>query len=167
MGLFYAGQKLRASDLNNAFSTYAVKATTLTVNNSTAYVNDPELVIPLVANSSWIVETTLYYVTLAAAGAKANLTVPTGATMTYGNDSLSLTATTTANAIDRGLVFAGGGGHGLGGAGLANPVASYPRAFVVIGSTAGNLQFQFAQATANASNTQLMPGSFMRLTRTA
>lgn len=163
--LFYAGQKLRASDLNNAISTNVVKATTLTVNNSTTYVNDPELFIPLVANSVWIIEFTLFYSSLAAAAAKVNLTVPSGGAFTFGNDSLSLTATTTANAIDRGVVFAGGGGHGLGAAGVGNPVVSYPKGYCSIGATAGNAQLQFAQDTANASNTVLMPGSTMKLTR--
>lgn len=164
MGLFSAGGLIVAASLN-AIDTVVRKTANLTVNNSTTYVSDTELTVALVASSTWALELFLLYQSATAAAAKVNLIGPSGWSMSLGNDSLVSSATGTGASIDRGVVVAGGAGHAMGSAGATTAVHSHPGGFVQIGSTAGSVTVQFAQLTANASNTTLLPGSWMKLTR--
>lgn len=164
MALFAAGGVITSASLN-AIDTIVRKASNLTVNNSTTYVSDTELTVALAASSTWSLELFLLYQSATAAAAKVNMSGPSGWSMSLGNDSLVSSSTGTGASIDRGVVVAGGAGHAMGSAGATTPTHSCPKGFVQIGSTAGSVTVQFAQLTANASNTTLLPGSWMKLTR--
>lgn len=126
------------------------------VNNSTTFVNDSDLFTSVAANATYEFRADIRYSTNATADLKIGWTFPAGLTMKYSalvipaaGGALSLFALdqTSPLAVD-------GTGSVMRLAGL-----------VFVSSTAGTLQFQFAQNTANASNSFTQAGSYISFTQ--
>jgi hypothetical protein len=139
-------------------------ATDLTVNNS-ATLTASGLTLPVEANATYEVTGFVTYNTSQTADAVIGWTVPTGATMGWTPDSLFVSSTSASGSVYRTLANAAQTGI-LGGPGAANGVAQ-PHGTLVTGSTAGNLTLTFAQSTAEVSNTVLLTGSWLKLTKIA
>ena len=160
-----AGQRLRMnSDATApAWGTISDNASVVfktadeSVNNSIALQNDDHLFLAMTANEKWEAKIVLYLVDNFTSGDSANfkfaITVPSGAAIQYRTVAL-----TTASAIAQFTAFASGGAISVQA--LASVSSIYAiHALVQNGGTAGNLQFQWAQATANTYNTTLKAGS--------
>lgn len=151
--------------ITQAYGIWAVKAADNTpVNNSTTLVNDAELFVPVAANTVYDVVAKVFYTTGATPDIKLGFTFPSG-TMSWAGvgavDSLSA-ATTNATVADNAWTSAASGQTLSFGGGVGSALAVLAGTLRV-GPVAGNLQLQFAQATANASNTLTKADSSLRV----
>ena len=124
-----------------------------TVNNSNTLQDDDDLVIAVGANEVWYFEALLLCSSNTTADYKFNVTVPSGATLTW-------VLLGPLNTDDTPSVSAGAGIAGnqdIGGAAVRIMI----RGMLRVSSTAGNLQLQWAQNTANASDTKVLTDSWL------
>jgi hypothetical protein len=136
----------------------AVKSSNQTVNGSDVLTNVTGMSFSVVANAVYAGELVLYYNSGATPDIKFGLTVPSGATGTWGGLGYDFTPVLLAfGPID--ITTA------LGFGGLAADRAAFIRVALTISSTPGTVQLQFAQSTSNASNTTLLAGSWMKFDR--
>jgi hypothetical protein len=145
-------------------SMVAVKTTDNTVNNNATLANDAQLTLPVEANTTYTLEMYVDYSSATAADAKIGLVVPASATWSVAPNGMLTTVAATSGSVETAPSVTAGnlqfGGNGAGVHLTANPVG-----WLKTAGTAGNVVVQFAQATANASNTLLYTGTWIRLTR--
>ena len=122
-----------------------------TVNNSTTLVNITGLVAALEANKLYAILAALCFATGAVPDIKWAWTVPTGATFQVVNRIIDLGA-------DR-EQSTSGTASSISADGSQDIIMSM--GWVKTGANAGNLQPQFAQATADASDTKMLIGSWL------
>lgn len=151
---------------------YIAKTADETINSSTTLQNDDHLVLSVVANAVYLFTLDLYMTesTDYVGDFKMSFTCPTGATFDMhgaGAHATSFTGGTSSDgewigklaATSAAATLAFGVGNVLTG------VRIYGR--LVMSSTAGNFQLQWAQNTSDASGTTLKAGSYMAMTRVA
>lgn len=163
---FLALQELTAADLNAAFTAvtplFVRKTSNETVNNSAVLQNDDALVLTMEASSSYLLSLRLIVNTGTTPDFKFTFTVPAGTTgsihvfegstpstaaaVLQGPFSLTATSAFSGIAADQVLLVQG---------------------VVVVSTTAGNLQLQWAQNVANASDTIVGSNSYMMLQKVA
>lgn len=161
-----AGQRITASLLTSMLPLFVVKAADETVNNSATFQSDNELVLAVVANATYLLDMHVLYQSGTTPDLSIAFSVPAGTTMAWSPHGLDqLVSGNAGNVFLTKLSEAQGAG--LGGAGTTTPVAARICGLVQVSSTAGNLQFRWAQLTINASNTTVFAGSWMKLTRVA
>lgn len=127
-------------------------------NNDAALADDPVLKLPMSINSSYICWTHAVYSSATTADLQYAFTRPSGAT--FASD-WSVLATNAAGAFAYSL--SGPGPNSVGGVGVGVNTVLDTWGRVANGANAGNLQFQWAQAAAIASDTFVRAGSFMIL----
>ena len=132
-------------------STLVTKTADETVNNSTTLQDDDHLVFAMAANTSYIIEAVfLLNATGTTPDFKFGWTVPAGCAMFWG--LLTGTRWTGASVLlDETATRTSSGVNGTTG-------AAY-RAFVRNGANAGNLQLQWAQNVADASDSKVLKHS--------
>ena len=130
------------------------KETTETVNNTTTLQNDDELFFPVAANEICEVSFFLRVNSSAVADLKVAITVPTGGSALYSKQGDVVTLEKTEGQ---------GSSLSTGGADEHYVV----RGIVVNGATAGNVQLQWAQNTAEVSNSSVLLNSFLIARRLA
>ena len=153
---------ISAARLNNLETQYAeamadarviaIKAADETVNNSTVLQNDDELTLAVEANTLYLLNIILVTNSGATPDFKFKITLPAGATM-YGRVEdpspgvgFSPQQFTEATAS---VAFAGTG----------SAYVTFIKAGVIIAGTAGNVTLQWAQNTAEVSDTKVLTGS--------
>lgn len=146
---FQAGQRLTAADLNAALGLAVIKGADQSLLNNSSLQDDNALILALTAGAAYDFTAYLNYEG-AATGAgdlKFNWLVPSGANLRYTyhcSSTSGLAPLTGVTATAATIVNAGSNGAGtLMGADMTGTL--------IVGSSAGNLQLQWAQATANAS----------------
>lgn len=159
---FVAGQDLTASYVNQTIDNAGVMAyqgaDSSPVNNSTTLVASTYLTIPVVANGFYIYEDNILYDTNSTADFQCLIVCPNfSANGPISRVFLNTSSTITVNA-DTSLSTAAGGSA----VGTVWPIR---RSGLLSIGVAGTVSIQFAQNTANASNTLLKIGSWIRLTR--
>jgi hypothetical protein len=155
---FSAGQKVTAAQLNMLIPVFVRQvADTSPVNNSTTLVNDTEMVFPVAALTTYEIRGRILFTSATAADIKIGWTFPTGLTMFY---SVTGFQGATFSSFD----YIQTGNPTCEGAGVSTNDEFMIMGIVVVSSTAGNLQLQFAQNTLNASNTVIKAGSHIILT---
>lgn len=144
--------------LLNQMNVFARKTANQTVNNSTTLVNDTHLSWAVVANAVYELDLHPVYSSSTVADIKFGWTFPTGLTMTWEYVGITLAgALTVAGGLTQTSVLAQGGTGGV--------VPVVFTGIVIVGSTAGTLRLQWAQNTAEASNTVMQTGAHGRLSR--
>lgn len=170
---FLALEELTAANLNAAFTAVTTSVTAITplfvrktsdetVNNSAVLQNDDALLLAMSASSTYLLDLRLIVNSGTTPDFKFTFTVPasttgsiqifegstpsTAAAVLQGPFSLTATSATSGIAGDQIILVQG---------------------VVVVSSTAGNLQFQWAQNTANASDTKVKANSYMMLQKVA
>lgn len=157
---FLAGEILTAANLNNNLDrAVVIKAADQTVNNSAALQNDTHLVLPVVANAKYWMYLGAVQNSNATANFKIDFTAPAATTWHFGFFDFGSSAANEQFGITNSL----GAVAGITGA-AANSVCQVTGWFVT-GANAGNLQFRWAQDTANVSNTIVRAGSILLLLR--
>jgi|SRR5215469_7841692 len=159
------GDVLAAADMNLwTVPIVVIKPSDTARNNTTTMTNDPDLVLPVAASSTYHINGLILYdgPTAGASDLKSTFTIPAGASGMYfalrqglgggfaGNQSNNWTDTVTSNTIAVGTIM------NLSVKGI-----------LVVGGTAGNLTLQWAQNTANATNTHIKAQSFLTAQRIA
>lgn len=147
----YAGGQVTADDIQGVAPLAAVKKNdTSSAVNSTAYANDPDLLLNLAASSVYRFLFTPFFTAVAGSDMAIQFTVPSGATLTfssiYQGTSVALDARTQSNS---GARYAGSG-TSLRGAIMAGTILT---------SSAGLFRVQFGQATAGATAAVMKAGS--------
>lgn len=133
------------------------------VNNSAVLQNDDELVIALQANKTYEISGHLLFIAATSAvDAKVALTCPAGASIAWSAIGMdpAVAAGNTGAGTWTGSV-ASGGTVPVGVSSAYTPVLI--RGTILMGVTAGNLQLQWAQNTATASNLTLKAGSNLKV----
>jgi hypothetical protein len=128
------------------------------VNNSAALQNDDHLLVAVAASAYYAGEVYLGYTSAVAAGMQVDFTAPAGATLRCSSYLASGVATPFGPTNALGAV------GGLPGTAAQLP---YLGRFMLTTTNAGTLQFRWAQAVANASNTTVHQGSWLALRRVA
>jgi len=142
------------------------KTAAQTVNNSTVLVNDSQLLLPVVANAKYIVDFFLVFQSSTAADLQVAFTGPAGATFTwtlFGQGSGAASGIGTI--LTSTSVIGDGGELNAGGIGVAAPLACRVVGTLTTVGTAGTFQFRWAQAGADATNSQVLPDSYLSLRR--
>lgn len=134
----------------SAANTFArvVKKADETVDTSTTFQDDDELVVALSANKTYYGVLRIFFTSATDADFKYKFTIPSGATAIGNGTAIQPTGSGTMVELAT--------GHALGSIVNENIVGINFR--VVVG-TAGNLQLQWAQNTSQASNTTVLEGS--------
>lgn len=139
-----------------------VKTANQIVNNSTVLVNDAMLLVPLPAASTYYELSALVrYTSSVAADIKFAFTVPAGTTGYIGGPGMTTaaagqTATSDWEAVTIPAV------RPYGGAGGATFTLTKVRAIVLTAATTGNARLQWAQNTADATNTTVFAFSSLK-----
>ena len=148
-----AGSTALASDILNLVKLIR-KTADETVNNSAVLQDDNELFLPMLANEVWQITLSLIVNSSAVADLKLGFTAPAGAAMySYSRyirednvvcDGFASLAAT--------LLLRGVG---------ANEMPIFLTGIVINGANAGNFQIQWAQATAEVSDTKVLTNSYI------
>lgn len=147
---------------------YAEKLSDTSRNTTTTLADDPELTVPVAANSKYLLTCMLIYSATSQAGGDLNVgwAVPASASM-QGHTSGNAASGTTA-ADDLNTSFSESTTMSFGVIGTAAPwTAALLTARVVIAGTAGNVVLRWCQATSSGINTVMRQGSFLNLDRRA
>jgi hypothetical protein len=140
------------------------KAADQSVNNSTTLVNVTDLAAGLQPGARYELILFLIYDAAAAADAKIGWTVPSGTTMDWAPVAPGTGATAAPFPLDI-AARAVASTPALGAVAVGTKIIAMARGRVVVGSTGGTLQLQFAQQTADPSNATVFAGSWLRLER--
>lgn len=156
--------------LSDIIDNYVIKAADATPRIVTTIINDGDLVFPVVANAVYDVLIHVRFGALLAAGIRTAWTVPTG---TSGNrvclgPGSSNVAQTDANTTELRWAV-----HGYATVvNYTNPRNSTSlqtfleeKAILSVGSTAGSVNFQWGQWTANATGTFVTANSYVKYRR--
>lgn len=154
-----AGDQLRAAVLSSLITEVraleAHKTADETVNNSATFQNDNELVVPVAANSIYLVELDAVQSSGTAPDFKFTFTLPSGAT-----GYLNVFAHAESNVVTS-LVGLPTATFALAGVG-AN-ARFMARGYIITSTTAGNAQLQWAQNGAAVSDTIVRQGGTLVL----
>lgn len=146
--------------------TMLMKTANQVVNNSSTLVNDTHLVLPVAANEVWKFELSLIITSNATADFKMGWSVPSGTTMRWAPlrfGSSSDWMLDSSGAAGQTALITESGTHGFN-----TPTTEFGlavRGFIFVSTTAGNVNFQWAQNFATAVNTTVGRGSCMEARR--
>ena len=120
------------------------------VNGSTTYQDDDELFIPVLANERWVIDAHILVDSGTTPDMKFKWTVPSGTVINWERVHLG------------GAPLLAAGERVESGAGVGTVRLLEYRLIVNVGSTAGNIQLQWAQNVSDASNTTVFAGSVLK-----
>lgn len=136
------------------------------VTSSTTAQNDDQLLLSVEANADYELTTMIIYTADTGGKLAITWTAPAGATLDWIHGSADSTVSATS-----GITWWGSGtiatSHSIGAAGTGTPCIARPYGILRIGSTAGTLQFKWAQMLSNVNATTVKSGSFIQLRRLA
>jgi hypothetical protein len=141
------------------------KPTTESVTSSTTFQDDNHFTFSVLANSAYALESYIPYDGAAAGDLKMQFTGPALASMFFTNFGANTAAPAEYNVVVETLAAAGSA-RGVA-ANDATVMSCQPKGTLVVGATAGTLQFQWAQFVSNATATRILGGAWMRLTKIA
>jgi hypothetical protein len=145
---------------------HVIKTADETVTNSSTVQNDDQLFVPLLANSAYWFECMLIYDGIQAADIKIGFAFPAGASLVWTHGGLDIGSTGLNGEVSR-----AGRSAATGDAGCPNGSTGGTRVYmpvegrVATSGTAGNLQLQWSQNTANATGTIMGVDSVMIVQR--
>lgn len=141
----------------------AVKTTDKTVISSTTLTDDTQLVLPVAAGTTYLLQGYLIYSSATGPDAKIGLTVPASTTWQMSPFGLLTSVAATSGSLETAVSTVSG--IAMGGNGTGVKVAALVTGTVVVAATAGTVAVSFAQNTSTATNTVLHTGSWLQLTR--
>lgn len=157
------GQDLLAADVNSWFVPLAaVKSANESVTSSTLLQNDNELLLPVAASATYEWELFADYDggTQGAADLQWGWAVPAGASMDYTAAYLG-----TAGTAQVGQQFTAASTPAAGTNGAGSHRAVRLSGIIAVSTTAGNMQWKWAQNTSNATATTVYPNSYLTAVR--
>ena len=163
------GSQLTAALLTSMQEVFVVKAGDTPRASTTVLANDPDLSLPVPANSKWWVEMFIAASAVSAADIKTAWSVPAGAT---GNRRISGPGSTSNDALSDN-VTSRWGVHGFtsamvyGARSGGNQFQFQEICMVTVAGTAGNIVLQWAQQVSDATATTVYADSYIRARRVA
>lgn len=159
-----AGDAPTADQLNRV--RLAVKSAGQIVNNSAALANDTELTIAVSANTVYAFQLSLLFTSGTTPDVKWGFTFPTGATCAWGAVRMvSSSGGVTGDGDFGAYASATSGSSTVNAAGTGGVQIALTSGALIVGANAGSLTVQWAQNTANASDTTVHVGSSLLVTR--
>jgi hypothetical protein len=135
---------------------------------SDAALTNTDLAVAMVANGVYIFEAILNVAGATTGDAQHTFTVPSGATGWWAHHAPNLaTASGSATSMDAGAGLVFGTGRSIGTVGVATKTLCIAKGIVVMSSTPGNLQHQFAQQASDPTASTLFANSFLKAERVA
>lgn len=161
------GDYVTADLLTSMLPVQVVKQADESVSSNATPQDDNELVLPVEANATYLLTMWVAYTsTSETPDFRCDFTVPSGADLqrtVYGTDA-AITGTSTGTVVQS-LNTAAGTDDGRGA--INGGLTAHVWGRLTVSSTAGNIQFRWAQVTSNAAAVVVKAGSWMRLERTA
>jgi len=154
-----ANAQLR-DNMNYLYRSYARKTGNTSVTSSTAFIDDPHLLLPLLANEVFAFEGFLLYTGLTAGDLKLAFTVPASATGGWG--VLGADDVTTTNVeVSAFTAFGDANFVQVGALGSGTFAGVFIQGTVVNSTTPGNLQLRWAQAASSGTSTTINANSYL------
>ncbi len=145
--------KRGSGNYKSSYLTTTVKTSNQTVNNDTTFQSDTQMVHALKPNRTYSMFFPLMFSSNATADIKVKWLIPTGASGKMGR---SQSSPQVLNSITSSTILGGTNGN------TNRCCVLY--GFIIMGSTAGNMQFEWAQGTADVSDTIVLQGTQLILT---
>lgn len=161
----YAGTRLTAALVRSWLPLTVVKTSTESITSSTTLQNDDELLLPVEASAQYILGGMIRYQASSAGDLKLAWSYPTGATMNWVPHGIGSAETTLVGQILTQSQTISSQPTLGGPAGLTS--IARLTGHLIVSTTAGNLQLQWAQGTSDATATSILSGSHLRLERIA
>ena len=159
---FAAGAEITAASLASVAPLFAFKfADQNSGQSNTSLVNDTDLNLALAANGTYAFFGMIIYSASTAADYKCQLTVPAGAALNWSAYPFIGTGGSSYSTPQNLLTPSSNTPVAMGGQGTAQSQVATVIGSVVMGATTGNLQWQFAQQSSDASNLNTRAGSFL------
>lgn len=152
---------------------YVAKTADETVTSSTTLQNDDHLVLPVAANAVYMFALDLYTIDAAdfVGDFKMSFTCPTGATFDMHGSGAHITDLASGTSSNgewlAKLACTSASANLVFGVGNTSVTGIRVHGRLVMGSTGGSFQLQWAQNASDTSGTTLKAGSYMTLTRVA
>lgn len=148
------------------FPRVIVKPSNQVVNNSSTLQNDTALKFPLLASTTYSFDLFLTYDASTAGDVKFAFTVPAGSTLSTGQLGAYTAATGNSGSVTYAAnTTSGSPPANVGGAGVGTVLTYRMRGTVIVGSTSGDLQLQWAQVTPDPTNFTVYAGSSLEVVR--
>lgn len=158
---FAAGDKPTAAQLNTLPPKFARRLSdSSAIVSNTTLANDDTLVVTPSVSVAYKVSFGVIYRSSATADLKVALTWPTGASCFWGGIGLTAADSLVMQLVEN---SASGTHVTLGGGGTGTSRCCWFEGILVMSSTAGNLQAQFAQSSTDATNTVIRAGSWLMI----
>jgi len=157
------GHRLTALDMTFIVPQVARKTsdTTLAVSSTTAQ-SDPDLTLPVVTGAVYWLSGHIFYI--GSPGAiKTGYAIPAGATLVYVDVALHNSVTAASSGITEHVIH--GSALTQKGYDATTEVGSIFSGVLTVSTTAGNITFQAAQQTSNATAPIIKAGSILSLKR--
>lgn len=135
-------------------------------NTTIVLADDPEILLPAIANATYVLTCVLVYSATSQAAGDLNVSwgVPAGAAILGHASGQPVAGTTSAD--DLVTAFADTTTLSFGVIGIAAPwTTAFLIGRLVMAGTAGNIRLRWCQATSNATNTTMRQGTFLKLDR--
>lgn len=161
---FPAGAKIRADEINEAFGLLAMAVNDTAVTNSTTAVSAAGLVLPLEADTQYVLDGYIAYSAGAAGDMQIRLHEPIGGWAGHWN-FFGLQPGAINSVGELNAVTIGGFGSLLllaGSDAFGGTLAARLLGFVATDENAGNLTVQFAQGASSGTPTVIRAGSWIR-----
>lgn len=161
---FTAGQKLRASEINDLINAVDYVNTDLSVTSSTALASS-DIAVALEANTTYVLDGFIAYNAGATGDFKIALNGPTGATGSWAAMGLATSTTASVGSINgvRLDAFTDTQVLSLGGSdSLGSALYALLRGVITTGATSGSLVLRYAQNTSNGTASILKNQSWIR-----
>jgi hypothetical protein len=150
---------------DRSFWSYIRKPTDQIVTNSTVLVNDTAFVTAVPAAGVFAWEHFVFYDSSTTEDISIAYTWPAGVSGRWGGVMLDVAAGSSVGSVKLNTQNTSGVATSYGGAGVGTIILGRLFGDITMGGTAGNLQFQFAQASAAATNTTVRARSWWRVWR--
>jgi hypothetical protein len=136
------------------------------VNNSSTLQDDDHLTLSISANATYVVEAMFIYDGTTTADVKLSWVGPSGATLDWVRGGLDSGAAAAAGSMNQGYQSISGT-PSLGTIGIGTKMAATPKGLLKTSSTAGTFKLQWAQNTADPTNTTMYTNSWLQLRQVA
>lgn len=137
------------------------------INNDATMSTDADLAFPVDPNEVWTVTVLFIYDSGTTPDFKAGWSIPSGASIVHGQIASQLGTTAATSTSIRNSAGETATGFGLGAVGVGTLITATLHATIVVGSTGGTIAVQWAQNTADPSDTTLHAGSHLVAHRAA
>lgn len=142
----------------------AIKPSDTTKNNDNTIAPDPHLTLELLPNSRYLVKLVGVVDGSNTADIKWNFTIPAGATGYQQPDGLAVATTGTTGSMNEAASL-WTATPAIATAGVGTKTMFTPQGILITGATGGTFTFNWAQSTADATDTTLFAGSTLSVVR--